>query len=231
MFSLRCILDTPCADFKKFSEESIYNPKKKPPYGDSQDSRNYYEHGYSRSSDHTYTVHNDSGRSIITGVLQPRHPDDTKINYNDVESGARGYRDDNSSVPDNLATKIRQSLNRRSGQLQSLPDLVSPRSPLKHSNSFRSDTRDQLRVEVLTPPRMELGTVVNAYSSRPSSRAAATSRYRDDDTMMPRRNHGSSTRSASSRESTPVADGYNHPEYQNTRLFNEGRPRINHEGA
>jgi hypothetical protein len=186
------------------------------------------------------------GGSFLTSVYQgqPRHPDDTRNNYNDVESGDRGYRGDHSSVPDNLSTKIRQSLSRRGGReardtLHSPPDLVSPRSPLKHSDSFRStkssslgDTRDQLRAEVPTPPRLELGSVVNAYSSRPSSRAA-TSRYRDDDAMMPRRNHGSSTRteSVSSRESTPVADGYNQTECQNSRLFKDGRPGNNYEGA
>ena len=230
---------TPFADFKKFSENSIYNSqKKKSSYGDSQDYERGYDHrGYPPTT------------AILTSVYEgkPRHPDDTRNNYDDLEGGdrARGYRGDHAPAPDNLAIKIRKSLDRRGGreardQLNFAPDLVSPRSPLKHSDSFRTtksyslgDTRDQLRAEGPTPPRLELGTVVNSYSSRPSSRAA-NSHSRHDDAMMPRRNHGSSTRtdSASSRESTPVANDYNRPEYQNTKLFNDGRPGHNYyEGA
>jgi hypothetical protein len=144
------------------------------------------------------------GESFLTSVYQgqPRHPDDTRNNYSDVESGDRGYRGDHSSVPDNLATKIRQSLSRRGGReardkLHSPPDFVSPRSPLKHSDSFRSnkssslgDTRDQLRAEVSTPPRLELGSVVNAYSSRPSSRAATWQFYEKRVSLFPRINAG-----------------------------------------
>ena len=222
---------SPCADFKKFSEQSIYTPRKKsssdqdnfdrPRINEYQDRRDRdYDYQDRRDRDYDYQERRDRDYDYQDRERRGHGPGgydrgvpasdygDARNNYHDEESGFRGER---AGDHGDLATKIRKSLDRRGGRENGMGDSFrrDPASPSRLSMklSTAGDTRDHLRSGGPTPPRLEMGALGTSFSSRPNSR---TGSRRNIDDGLPQRN--SSTRS--SRESTPDIGGFGHVEYQ-----------------